>query len=440
MTTVQEIQVPDIGDFSAVEIVEVLVKPGDTINKEDSLIAIESDKATMEIPSPQAGRVKEMKVKLGGKVSQGDSILLLEIADEASSVQPVSTGVSTTSASGMAPTPPAARSSASMPTPVAIPEPVPAAEQYARPSPTAHISEERFRKAHASPAVRRFARELGANLTEIKGSGPKQRILKQDVQLYVKRALTSGGGGFTVAEFPEVDFAKYGAVEFRPLTRINKLTGQNTHRNWVRIPHVTQHDEADITELEAFRKSLNRESKGDEVKITFLPFLMKAVVSALKAFPRFNSSLDVAQENVIYKHYFHIGVAVDTPQGLVVPVIRDVERKNLVELASELAEVSARAREGKLTLTDLQGGCFTISSLGGIGGTRFDPIVNAPEVAILGVSRAVMKPVYQEAEFVPRLILPLSLSYDHRVIDGADGARFITFLSALLSETRRMLL
>ncbi len=437
MATVQEIHVPDIGDFSAVEIVEVLVKPGDTINKEDSLIAIESDKATMEIPSPQAGTVKEMRVKLGGKISQGDPILLLELVDEATSAQPVGAGATTSGASEAAL---AAPSITSTPPPAAMPDEAPAPEHYTRPSPTAHISEERFRKAHASPAVRRFARELGANLNEIKGSGPKRRILKQDVKLYVKRALTSGGGGFTVAEFPEVDFAKYGVVEIRPLTRINKLTGQNTHRNWVRIPHVTQHDEADITELEAFRKSLNRESKGDEIKITFLPFLMKAVVSALKAYPRFNSSLDVAQENLIYKHYFHIGVAVETPQGLVVPVIRDVERKNLVELASELAEVSARAREAKLTLSDLQGGCFTISSLGGIGGTRFDPIVNAPEVAILGVSKAVMKPVYQEAEFVPRLILPLSLSYDHRVIDGADGARFITFLSALLSETRRMLL
>ncbi len=443
MATVQEIQVPDIGDFSGVEIIEVLVKPGDKVNKEDSLIALESDKATMEIPSPQSGVVKEMKVNVGRKVSQGDLILLLEVKEEAAETE---SGKTKSPINDEAPL--ASTSSASLATsplaPVSPPvkaEPVSTAPaQDLRPSPTAHISGEPLKKAHASPSVRRFARELGANLNDIKGTGPKQRILKQDVQNYVKQVLTSGAGGFTVAEIPEVDFSKYGEIEYRPLSRINKLTGQNTHRNWVRVPHVTQHDEADITELEAFRKSLNRESDGKEVKITFLPFLMKAVVSALKEYPRFNSSLDTAQETLIYKRYFNIGVAVDTPQGLVVPVIRDVERKNLVELATELAKVSDKARRGKLTLSDLQGGCFTISSLGGIGGTRFNPIVNAPEVAILGVSKAEMKPVFRNGEFVPRLILPLSLSYDHRVIDGADGARFVTFLSALLSETRRMLL
>jgi pyruvate dehydrogenase E2 component (dihydrolipoamide acetyltransferase) len=313
-------------------------------------------------------------------------------------------------------------------------------ESGVRRSPTAHFDQERFKKAHASPSVRRFARELGADLGVVKGSGPKGRILKYDVQAYIKQALTSGATGFSVAELPEVDFSKFGTIELKPLTRINKLTGQNLHRNWVRIPHVTQYDEADITELEAFRKSLNEEYKDKGTKITIVVFLMKAVVSALKAFPRFNSSLDRAQENLVIKRYYHIGVAVDTEDGLVVPVIRDVDRKSLVEIAAELIVVSAKAREGKLSPTEMQGGCFSISSLGGIGGTAFTPIVNAPEVAVLGVSKATTKPVFQNEAFVPRLILPFSLSYDHRVIDGADGVRFTKFLSAMLSDTRRMLL
>jgi pyruvate dehydrogenase E2 component (dihydrolipoamide acetyltransferase) len=309
-----------------------------------------------------------------------------------------------------------------------------------RPSPTAHIEPAAFKKAHASPSVRRFARELGVDLTQVEGSGPKGRILRDDVQAFVKRALSQGAGGLGVAPMPEVDFSQFGEIESQPLTKINKLTGENLHRNWVTIPHVTQFDEADITELDSFRKQLSEEYKPKGIRITFLAFLFKAVVSALKEYPRFNASLDATQENLILKRYFHIGVAVDTPGGLVVPVIRDVDRKSLVELAAEMGEVSVRARERKLKPADMQGGCFTISSLGGIGGTKFTPIINAPEVAILGVSRSKLQPVWNGSEFVPRLIMPLALSYDHRVIDGADGARFTTYLSGLLSDMRRMLL
>ena len=309
-----------------------------------------------------------------------------------------------------------------------------------RPSPTAHIQPESFKKAHASPAIRRFARELGVDLSRVEGSGPKGRILKEDVQGYVKRALAQPAGGLGVAPMPEIDFSQYGEIETKALTKINKLTGQNLHRNWVTIPHVTQFDEADITELDSFRKKLAEEYKSKGVKITFLAFLMKAVVSALKEYPRFNASLDATGENLILKKYYHVGVAVDTPDGLVVPVIRDVDRKTLVDIARELTEVSERARTKKLSPADMQGGCFTISSLGGIGGTMFTPIVNAPEVAILGVSRAKMQPVWNGEEFEPRLIMPIALSYDHRVIDGADGARFTSFLCKLLSDMRRMLL
>jgi len=442
--------VPDIGDFADVEVIEVLVSPGDRVNREDSLITLESDKASMEIPSPEAGTVKGVKVAVGDRVAQGAPILVLEAGEETPAEAGDEKPAQEQATPAEAPAPQA-------PAPAAEPEPAPVAPSpppsagprpaapaprppAERPSPTAHLDTERFRKAHASPAVRRFARELGADLGEIKGSGPKGRILKTDVQAYVKTRLAGGGGGLAVPEMPAVDFSQFGEIEVRPLTRINRLTGQYLHRNWVRIPHVTQCDEADITELEAFRKSLNAEYQDKGVKITLLSFLMKAVVSALREYPRFNSSLDQAGENLILKHYFHIGVAVDTPNGLVVPVIRDVDRKSLVELAEELRQISARAREGRLSPGEMQGGCFSISSLGGIGGTSFTPIINAPEVAILGVARAAMRPVYAEGGFVPRLILPLSLSYDHRVIDGADGARFTTFLSALLSDTRRMLL
>jgi pyruvate dehydrogenase E2 component (dihydrolipoamide acetyltransferase) len=440
MSERKEIRVPDIGDFDRVEVIEVLVQPGDTVQAEDSLITLESDKASMEIPSPVSGTIKEVNVAVGDRVSQGDLIAVAEVVEEpapapAAPGQPAQAAAPTQEASAPEepPPPPAA--------PAPEPSPAPAPVPEARPSPTAHIPAESFRRAHASPAVRRFARELGVDLTQVQGTGPKGRIRKEDVQAFVKKALAQGGaGGLAVEEMPEIDFAQFGEIEVQPLTRINKLTGKVLHRNWVRIPHVTQFDEADITDLESFRKELNAEYQARGIKLTILSFLIKAVVSALKQFPRFNSSLDPAGENLIVKHYYHIGVAVDTPQGLVVPVIRDADRKSLVEIAAELVEVSGRAREGKLSPKDMQGGTFSISSLGGIGGTAFTPIVNAPEVAILGVSRAQWKPVYKEGGFIPRLILPLSLSYDHRVIDGADGARFTSALNKLLSDTRRMLL
>jgi len=433
MASEKEILLPDIGDFNDIEVIEVLVREGDAVQREDSLITLESDKAAMEIPSPDTGRVKAIKVGVGDRISQGDSILTLQLDEDERAAQPPQEEPGPSPAAGetqAAEAPPAPHEAAERPQPAPV----------ERPSPTRHMDQERFKKAHASPAVRRFARELGADLGEITGTGPKGRILKGDVQAYVKRILTGGGGGFMVPELPEVDFARFGAVAVQALSRINRLTGQNLHRNWVRIPHVTQFDEADITELEAFRRSLNEEYRDRSIKVTVLTFLMKAAVSALKAFPHFNASLDPGGEQLIIKHYYHMGVAVDTSRGLVVPVLRDVDRKSVVELAEELRELSARAREGRLSSADMQGGCFSISSLGGVGGTAFTPIINAPEVAILGVSRAAIRPVYMEGEFAPRLILPLSLSYDHRVIDGVAGARFTRFLAALLSDTRRMLL
>ncbi len=427
----KEILVPNIGDFEDVEVIEILVSPGDHVAAEDSLISVESDKASMEIPSPEAGVVKEVLVKLGDKVSEGTPILLLEPAAEgepAPAAEPKSEPEAPPAPAPKAePAPAAAAPSAPPPAP--------------RPSPTAKIDEAAFSKAYASPAVRKFARELGVDLGKVEGSGRKGRITREDVQKFVKRALSQpAAGGLGVAPMPEIDFSQWGEIETRPLTKINKLTGQFLHRNWVTIPHVTQFDEADITDMEAFRKELAADYKEKGIRITPLVFLMKAVVSALKEFPRFNASLDASGENLILKHYYNVGIAVDTPDGLVVPVVRDVDRKSLVELAVELGEISAKAREKKLKPADMQGGCITISSLGGIGGTSFTPIVNAPEVAILGVSRAKMQPVWNGEEFVPRLMLPLSLSYDHRVIDGADGARFTTFLSRVLSDTRRLLL
>ena len=442
MAEIKDIPVPDIGDFEGVEVIEILVAPGDRINAEDPLVSLESDKAAMEIPSPCAGTVKDVKVKLGDKVSEGDLLITLEVSEGAASEEAEATPADTateTAASGE-------ESEPETPAPVAPPPP-PAAAAPAPSQTVAHIDEEAFRKAHASPAVRKFARELGADLSQISGSGTKGRILKGDVKAWVKQALTKGtqGGSLGVEPMPEVDFSQFGEIEIQELTRINKLTGKFLHRNWVTVPHVTQFDEADITELEKFRKQLNEENKKDGIRVTVLAFLMKALVSALKEFPRFNSSLDHTGENLVLKKYINIGVAMDTTDGLVVPVIRDCDRKTLIELATELVETSKRARDKKLTPTDMSGGCITISSLGGIGGTAFTPIVNAPEVAILGVSRSSMKPVYiknkdGEGEFVPRLMLPLSLSYDHRVIDGADGARFTSYLSRVLSDTRRLLL
>lgn len=445
MADIKDIKVPDIGDFEGVEVIEILVASGDTINVEDPIVSLESDKAAMEIPSPLAGKVKEVKIKLGDKVSEGDLLITLEASESTSEAAP---------AEPETPAEPAKQESAAQtPAPAEEAKPAPAVQAPApatpRPSPTANISvnEDAFRKAHASPSVRKFARELGADLGSITGTGPKSRILKQDVKAWVKQALAAGsqGGGLGIEPMPEIDFSQFGEIEVQELTRINKLTGKFLHRNWLTVPHVTQFDEADITELEAFRKQLNKENEKAGIRITVLAFLMKALVSALKEFPRFNSSLDHTGENLILKKYVNIGVAMDTPDGLVVPVIRDCDRKSLVELAIEVVETSKRARDKKLSPADMSGGCISISSLGGIGGTAFTPIVNAPEVAILGVSRSSMKPVYLknddgEGEFVPRLMLPLSLSYDHRVIDGADGARFTSYLSTVLSDTRRLLL
>jgi pyruvate dehydrogenase E2 component (dihydrolipoamide acetyltransferase) len=444
MSEIITVDVPDIGDFKDVEIIEVLVGVGDAVAPEDPLITLESDKASMEIPSPRGGVVRKLKVKVGDRVSQGDAILDLEPASgsgkEAAPEGAADSGGSEAKKEPASSAPPP--ESKSEATSGAAERPAVPARDAPRPSPTAHIADEKaFRKAHASPAIRRFARELGVDLAKVEGSGRKKRILREDVQGFVKRALSQGSApGLGVEPMPEIDFSEFGPIETQPLTKINKLTGKNLHRNWVTVPHVTQFDEADITELEDFRKSLKDEYEKKGVKVTFLPFLMKAVVSVLKQYPRFNASLDATGENLIIKHYYNLGVAVDTPDGLVVPVVRDVDRKSLVDLASELMELSKRARERKLKTKDMQGGCLTISSLGGIGGTQFTPIVNAPEVAILGVSRSSIRPVWNGEAFEPRLILPISLSYDHRVIDGALGARFTTALSGLLSDMRRMLL
>jgi len=428
----KEIYVPDIGDFSEVEVIEILVAPGDTIQAEDSLVSVESDKAAMEIPAPEAGVVKEIKVQLGDKISEGSLLLTIDPTGE-SKAEPVKVEEPKAEAPVVTPAP----------MPVA---PAPSAARSApaphKPSPTSKINEESFAKAYASPTIRKFARELGVDLSLVDGSGRKGRITKDDVKNFVKRALSQPvtSGGLGVAPLPEIDFSQWGEVETKGLSKINKLTGQFLHRNWVTVPHVTQFDEADITDLEDFRKSMVAEYKDQGVKITMLVFLMKAVVSALKKYPRFNSSLDATGENLIFKKYYNVGIAVDTPDGLVVPVVQNVDRKSLVEIAQELGEISIKAREKKLKPSDMQGGSITISSLGGIGGTKFTPIVNLPEVAILGVSRSKMQPVWNGKEFEPRLVLPLSLSYDHRVIDGADGARFTTFLSRVLSDTRRLLL
>jgi pyruvate dehydrogenase E2 component (dihydrolipoamide acetyltransferase) len=438
MTTLQEVRIPDIGDFKDVPVIEVLVKPGDLVKTEDPLITLESDKATMDVPSPAAGTVKEVKVKVGDKVSEGTLVLTLEAAPAQEAARPPKAAPHA-SAQNEAP-PPAAAPPPRESAPVAPLREPPLAAPEAPPP----VDKAGFHKAHASPAVRSFARELGVDLSRVKGSGPKGRILKEDVQAFVKQALTrpaaGAGFGFGLPEWPQVDFSKFGPVDIRPLSRIKKISGANLHRNWVAIPHVTQHEEADITELEAFRKQMAEEAQKDGVRLTLLAFLLKALVAALKKYPEFNSSLTAEGDALVLKGYYHIGVAVDTPEGLVVPVIRDVDRKGVLALARELAEVSARAREKKLSLADMQGGTFSISSLGGIGGTAFTPIINAPEVAILGVSRSVWRPVYRDGQFVPRLLLPLSLSYDHRVIDGAAAARFITTLAEVLSDIRRLVL
>jgi len=422
---INEVKVPDIGGFKGVTVIEVAVKKGDTLAAEQTLITLETDKATMDVPAPFAGVVKEMKIKAGDKVSEGDLIALVEGSAAVKAEPAPQTAAPAASA-------PVAAKPAPAPAPVAaMTAPAPAASGGS---------------AHASPSIRRFARELGVNLTQVGGSGEKGRVTKDDVQNFVKRALAqpqgaTGGGALPgLLPWPDVDFAKFGEIETRALSRIKKISGANLHRNWVMIPHVTQFEEADISEMEAFRKELGAEYAKQNFKITPLAFMLKACAHTLKHFPDFNASLDAGGENLVLKKYIHIGVAVDTPNGLMVPVIRDVDQKGIVQLAKELGEVSAKARDLKISAADMQGGCFSISSLGGIGGTAFTPIINAPEVAILGVSRASMKPVWKDGEFVPRLMLPLSLSYDHRVIDGAAAARFTTYLAHVLSDMRRLAL
>ncbi|RUL76627.1 dihydrolipoyllysine-residue acetyltransferase [Dyella choica] len=452
MADLKEARVPDIGGHGDVPVIEVMIKPGDTVEKDQSLITLESDKATMEVPASFAGVVKEVKLKVGDEVSEGALIAIIEASGAA------------TPAPAAKAEEPAAKAPAPAPAPVpqVKEEPAPIGGRSVLPgnAPEGDVAPQARPPfdaklvmpgdaPYATPAIRAFARELGVDVRQVKGSGRSGRIVREDIAAYVKHALASGarpveggavaaGGGLNLLPWPKVDFAKFGEVEEKPLTRIQKISGANLARNWAMIPHVTQHEDADITELEAFRKKLGDENK--DLKITPLVFQIKAVVAALKRFPQFNASLDVSGEKLILKKYFHVGIAVDTPDGLVVPVIRDCDKKGLLDLAAELGEISKKARDKKLGPNDMSGGCFSISSLGGIGGTAFTPIVNAPEVAILGVSKAQTKPVWNGKEFAPRLILPLSLSYDHRVIDGAVAARFASFLATQLGDIRRLLL
>ncbi|MDO5057202.1 MAG: dihydrolipoyllysine-residue acetyltransferase [Lautropia sp.] len=436
-----DIVVPDIGDFSDVEVIEILVKEGDEVAVEQSLVTVESDKASMEIPASAAGRIVSLSVKLGDKVSKGSVLGKMEAGGAAAAPAAAVPAEPAPAPAAAAPATPAAQpAAAAAPRPPAVPAQLADGVLKALP--------------HASPSVRFLARELGVDLTQVRGSGPKERILADDVKAFVKAALSGGagaaaapaaaGGGdgsaLGLIPWPKVDFEKFGPVEKKPLSRIKKISGANLHRNWVMIPHVTNHDDADITDLEAFRVQLNAENAKSGIKVTMLAFLVKACVAALKKFPEFNASLE--GETIVYKNYFHIGFAADTPNGLVVPVIRDCDQKGVFQIASEMGELAKKARDGKLGPADMQGGCFSISSLGGIGGTYFTPIINAPEVAILGVCRSAKRPVWDEkrGEFVPRLILPLSLSWDHRVIDGAAAARFNSYLAQLLGDFRRILL
>lgn len=449
-----EIKVPDIGDFKDVEVIEVLVKPGDQIKQEDSLITLESDKATMDIPAPQAGTVSELRVKAGNKVSEGSLILLLEPAGE-NDKQPAESDSQPRSQKSTAVEPAVRTEEAAQYEPKtqqttdmdsdAAAEPVTPAPPPTLPSGAATVDADRSHKAHASPAVRRFARELGVDLGLVRGSGRKGRITKDDVKSFTK-AVMSGNrvfgntGGFALPEIPPVDFSKFGPTESKPLSRVRKLASQHLQRCWLTVPQVTQFDEADITDLEEFRHSKLKEAEKHDVRLTLVSFLLKAVVVALEKYPEFNASLNANGEELILKQYYHIGLAVNTDDGLVVPVVRDVDKKGLFELAREIRELSDRARNGQIKKDHIEGGCFTISSLGGIGGSFFTPIVNTPEVAILGVSRAVMKPIYKDGKFAPRLILPFALSYDHRVIDGVAGARFTQYLSTVLTDIRHILL
>jgi len=451
-----EVKVPDIGDFDEVAVIEVLVQPGDTVKAEQSLVTVESDKASMEIPSSTQGVVRELRIKLGDKVKQGSVLLLLEADAQPSAAAPQAAAATAPQATAVT------APQAAAPVPPPAPALAPASESVAPPavpervSPTAalppHQPQARTGLPHASPSVRRYARELGVPLEEVKGSGPKGRILQEDVQSFTQAVMkgeastrasagkTSAGGGEALGliPWPKVDFTKFGPVERKDLGRIRKISGANLHRNWVMIPHVTNHDDADITDLEAFRVATNRENEKSGVKVTMLGFLIKACVAALRKFPEFNSSLD--GEQLVYKQYYHIGFAADTPNGLVVPVIRDADKKGVLQISQEMADLAKKARDGKLGPADMQGASFTISSLGGIGGRYFTPIINAPEVAILGVCRSQTEPVWDGKQFQPRLMLPLSLSWDHRVIDGAAAARFNAYLGQILTDFRRVLL
>ena len=423
-----EVRVPNIGDFKDVGVIEILVKPGDLVSVDASLVTLESDKATMDVPSPFPGTVREVKVKVGDRIGEGLLVLILE-ADAAEGR--VETRGSVAPAAVAAPVASVA--------PAASPSPPSETRPAIRPAPDASSSPSG--PVHASPSVRKMARELGVDLSRVTGTGPRGRVLQEDVQRFVKEALAGqgpGGGGLDLLPWPRVDFARFGPVETRPLARIRKIAGANLARNWVMIPHVTQFDEADVTDLEAFRVQLNQDQEGKGPKVTLLAFLVKGAVAALQHFPEFNSSLD--GDSLVLKRYFHVGFAADTPSGLMVPVIRDADRKGILDIARELSELAAKARDGKLAASDIQGGSFSISSLGGIGGTAFTPIVNAPEVAILGASRVAVRPVWDGERFAPRQMLPLSLSYDHRVIDGAAGARFTTYLAGVLKDMRRAML
>ena len=439
MSSIKDVLVPDIGEFDAVEVIEVLVKSGDAVSVEDPLLTMESDKASMDVPSPFSGTVKTIKIKAGDKVSQNDLILTLVVKELETAV--TETSAETENSEATAPETKdivSTRESESTSSGAVSKEPA------RRPPPIVmSVNQKSFLRAHASPSIRKFARELGVDLSQVHGSGRKERITKEDVQEFVKQALggTASGtaaAGSGIPAMPEIDFSKFGPVEIKPLSRIQKKAAVNLHRGWLNLPIVTHHDEADITELEYFRKSLKDEAAKQGVKVTPLVFLLKACAVAIRKHPNFNSSLTADKENLVLKKYLHIGVAVDTPDGLVVPVIRDVEQKGLLELAKELGEVSEKARAKKLKTNDIQGGCFSISSLGGIGGTAFTPLVNAPEVAILGVTRSRMMPVWNGKEFLPRLMLPMDLTYDHRVIDGAQAARFMVDLCEILSDMRRM--
>lgn len=444
MSQLIEVKVPDIGDFSDVPVIELFVQPGDTVKVDDAIATLESDKATMDVPSSAAGVVKEVLVKVGDRVSEGVVMIKVEAAEAAAEA---------VSAANATPAPASAPASAPTPAPAPVAAeaaPATAAAPVAAVAPSAVVL---GGKVHASPSVRAFARELGVDLAQVKASGPKNRILKEDVTVFVKGAMSTGmvpgkaaaasaggslGGGLDLLPWPKVDFAKFGEIEVKPLSRIKKISGQNLARNWAMIPAVTYHEDADITELEAFRVLVNKENEKSGKKLTMLAFIIKASVRALQQFPEFNTSLD--GDNLVYKKYFNIAFAADTPNGLVVPVVKDADKKSVFEIAEETGALAKKARDGKLGPADMSGACFTISSLGGIGGTYFAPIVNAPEVAILGVNKSVMKPVWDGKAFVPRLTLPMSLTADHRVIDGALATRFNVYLAQLLADFRRVML